>query len=76
MTAFIHPSEMTQEQRRVEIAIILARGYLRLRAVPKDSAVNRDVILEMLGDKSVYAPTKPNTKTPIGGLPAVPGRLP
>ena len=58
MTASLLPNEMTPDQRRSEIVGILARGYLRLRAAPKDSAVNREVTLEAGGDKSVYAPTK------------------
>lgn len=56
MTGIMHPREMTPEQRRAEIASILARGYLCFRA--NNSAVNREEVLEMEGDKSVYASTK------------------
>jgi hypothetical protein len=56
MTGIMHPREMTPEQRRAEIAFILARGYLRLRA--DNSAVNREEPLDTVADKSVYAPEK------------------
>jgi hypothetical protein len=58
------PHEMTLDQRRDEIAAILARGYLRLKSrkgtqtVADLSAVNRAEDLEALPDKSVYAPMK------------------
>ena len=55
MIRHLHPNEMTPEQRRAEITAILARGYLRLCAPLKDSAVNREECLEAVGDKSVYA---------------------
>lgn len=56
MTGITKPREMTPEQRRAEIASILARGYLYFRA--NNSAVNREEVLEMEGDKSVYASPK------------------
>jgi len=58
MNAPLFPHEMNSDQRRSEVATLLARGYLRLRATPKDSAVNREEVLEAGGDKSVYAPEK------------------
>ena len=60
MTAFLQPSDMTPEQRRVEIVSILARGYLRSRV--DKSAVNREEVLDAVVDKSVYAPTKRSSK--------------
>jgi hypothetical protein len=54
MTAFMHPSDMTPEQRRTEIVSILARGYLRSRV--DNSTVNREETLDAVVDKSVYAP--------------------
>ena len=53
---------LTPEQRRSEVITLLARGYLRLLAASKDSAVNREEVLEAGGDKSVYAPTKGSSK--------------
>ena len=60
MTAFMHPDDMTPEQRRAEIVSILVRGYLRSRA--DNSAVNREEPLDAVVDKSVYAPTKRSSK--------------
>jgi len=58
----LHPSEMSADQRRDEIAALLARGYLRLRADGNGSrdcgeeiAVNRDKPLEVIGGSSPYA---------------------
>jgi hypothetical protein len=58
----LHPSEMSAEQRREEIAALLARGYLRLRADGNgrgeggdEIAVNRDKPLEVIGGSSPYA---------------------
>ena len=51
-------------ERRSEIAVILARGYLRLKsrqlAFPGSSlfAVNREDSLEVSAHQSVYAPQK------------------
>jgi hypothetical protein len=53
---------MSAEQRREEIAALLARGYLRLRADGNgrgeggdEIAVNRDKPLEVIGGSSPYA---------------------
>jgi hypothetical protein len=57
----LHPSEMTPEQRREEIAALLARGYLRLRAEENatdgdgEISVNRDKPLEVIEASSPYA---------------------
>ena len=58
MNPSIAPSDLTPAQRRAEIAILLARGYLRLRDSRDNSAINREEVLEAVGDKSVYAPEK------------------
>jgi hypothetical protein len=57
----LHPSEMTPEQRREEIATLLARGFLRLRAdgdvrnaTDSEIRVNRDKPLEVIGGSSPY----------------------
>ena len=62
MIGFLHPDDLSPDQRRAQIATLLARGYLRLRATPKDSAVNREEVLEAGGEKSVYASTKGSSK--------------
>jgi hypothetical protein len=56
--SFFHPADLPPDQRRAEIVTLLARGYLRLRAARDNSAVNREEVLEAVGDKSVYAPEK------------------
>ena len=56
--SFLHPADLTPDQRRAEITTLLARGYLRLRTARDKSAVNREEVLEAVGDKSVYAPEK------------------
>ena len=58
----LHPSEMTPEQRREEVAALLARGYIRLRAQGNadgesgaEIPVNRDKPLEVIEASSPYA---------------------
>lgn len=58
MNPLLHPADLSPAQRRAEIVTLLARGCLRLRASRENSAVNREEVLEAVGDKSVYAPEK------------------
>jgi hypothetical protein len=60
MTAFMHPGDMTPEERRAEIVSILACGYLRSRV--DNSSVNREEPLDAVADKSVYAPATTEQK--------------
>lgn len=62
MMSDMHADDLTPAERRTEIVALLARGYLRLCAGAKDSAVNREESLEAPPAKSVYAPTKESRK--------------
>lgn len=54
----VPPGRMTAEQRRLEVAFILAQGLVRLRQAPRRQrqmlATDREVLLGFSGDQSVH----------------------
>ncbi|MCL9826654.1 hypothetical protein [Ralstonia solanacearum] len=63
----IPPDRMTPEQRRRELASLLANGIARLRLADglqsADSAEDSEVLLGFHGNQSVHSDTVNNTKT-------------
>ena len=61
------PERMTSEQRRDEVASLLARGLVRLRAVSVTKSANAagksEFALGFTGDQSVHTDTVNNQKT-------------
>jgi hypothetical protein len=61
------PERMTPEQRRLEIACILAQGLVRLRLAPSTDrlirATARKLALGFSGDQSVHADHVNNRET-------------